>query len=198
MSARRLVLDVHGVVLNNPLPTFLREVAVRTGQSPTNLPLRWHDELRRDAWLGRISDRELWSRVTRGHGDPREWGERLESRYAPGPAAAHLARWRRRLPVCLLSNHRTAWLLPRLERLGLRAPFTSILVSDQLGSLKPEAEAFAAATAGLADPSEALFVDDQLPNVEAARALGLGAIHARPGDAQWIGEIDALVRAHAA
>ena len=31
-----LLLDVHGVVLNNPLRDFLREVADRTGQHPVH------------------------------------------------------------------------------------------------------------------------------------------------------------------
>ena len=48
------------------------------------------------------------------------------------------------------------------------------------------------------DPSQALFVDDQRHNVEAARALGLEAVHARPGDPAWVAEIDATLRAEAA
>ena len=191
MKVRRLVLDVHGVVLNNPLPAFLVELARETAQAPEALRRRWTDEIRRDTWLGRIPDREVWSRLTLDRGGEQAWLRRLEERYAPGPAAAHVDRWRRRAPIWLLSNHRSPWLLPRLARLDLHEPFATILVSDDLGALKPERSAFEAALAGLDGPEGVLFVDDQAHIVEAARALGLESVQARPGDAGWVDAVDA-------
>ena len=50
--------------------------------------------------------------------------------------------------------------------------FTDLLVSCDLGSAKPESEAFLCASqAAGADPAQCLFVDDTRTNLEAARAL---------------------------
>lgn len=71
----------------------------------------------------------------------------------------------------VLSNHRTDWLLPRLERFGVIDRFELILVSDAIGASKPSPGAFAALRAR----SDAVFFDDSRRNVEAARALGIEA-----------------------
>jgi putative hydrolase of the HAD superfamily len=186
----RLVLDVHGVVLNNPLPDFLEALARRTGERPQDLRRRWHEEIRKDAWLGRIPDEELWKRLAGDRAPEGGWLRDLEGRYAPGPAAPHLRRWGRRASIWLLSNHRSPWLLPRLARLDLHGAFDEVLVSDEVGALKPERAAFRAALAGLDDPSAALFVDDQVPNIEAAADVGLAAVHAAPGTTAWVGAVD--------
>jgi FMN phosphatase YigB (HAD superfamily) len=91
----------------------------------------------------------------------------LERRYRPGPwfdwVVAHDG------PIWLLSNHRSDWLLPRLERFGLADRFERVLVSDELGAAKPSPTAFAA----LVDQPSMVFFDDSRRNVEAAAALGI-------------------------
>ena len=194
MSARgapRLVLDAHGVVFSNPLPAFLREVVRETGQDPDEFRLRWREEIRRDAWLSREPDARLWERITRGVGDADAWRARLEGLYAPGPAAPHLARWRDRAPLWLLSNHRSAWLLPRLERFGFERDLDRVLVSDEVRAVKPEPAAFRAALEGLESSELALVVDDRKRNVRAARDLGIPAVRARDDDEDWVTEVDA-------
>lgn len=56
--------------------------------------------------------------------------------------------------------------------------FEPMLFSCDLRALKPSPEAFAAALARLGRPPErVLFIDDTSANVDAARALGMAAIH---------------------
>ncbi len=64
------------------------------------------------------------------------------------------------------------------ERYGVLDHFDSVTISAEEGIMKPDPRIYriALARAGAA-PEEALFVDDVIENVEAARALGMQAIH---------------------
>jgi len=185
-----LVLDVHGVVLSDHLPKFFEEFAVRTGERVDDVRRRWRKGIRTPAWKGEIDDEELWRRLTGG--GAHRWRELLEAGYQLGPAAPHLARWSARVPIWLLTNHRTGWLVPRLRRFGIHDHFEQILVSDVIGAAKPDAGAFAPIGEHVRQPHAALFVDDKMRNVEAARRLGLRAVHAA-GPTNWIATVDAYL-----
>jgi HAD superfamily hydrolase (TIGR01509 family) len=184
---QRLVLDCHGVVLNDPWPGFLRDCALRAGRTESTWLTRWRSEWRRDAWLGRISDGDLWVALHGGSDTLEDWAGALEPRYAPGPAARWLAEWRDAVPIVLLTNHRASWLRPRLARFDLERYFEQILVSDETGEVKPDEAAFRRA-AGACAPSEVLFVDNALRNVRAAADAGLQTMLAdRHGG--WLAEL---------
>jgi putative hydrolase of the HAD superfamily len=84
---------------------------------------------------------------------------------------------RRRAAVALVTNA-TSRLPDDLRRLGIAGAFDHLVNSSAVGAAKPEPAIFAAAlaAAGVA-AAEALFVDDTLGHVEAARRLGLAAHH---------------------
>lgn len=187
-----LVLDVHGVVFNSPLTGYLAEVAQRTDQPEGSVVARWHQELRRPTWLGELSEPELWRRLAGASGREDELRARFEARFRLGPAAPHLADWRRHVPVWLLSNHRSTWLHERLARFHLQDHFERILVSDRIGAPKPEPAAFTPLLQTGHAPHEILFVDDQQKNVDAARSLGLTAIHASD-ESDWLDSVARLV-----
>jgi len=179
-----LVLDVHGVVLSNPLPAFLDRVADLTGQDRDRVRARWRGELRLPAWTGGIGDRDLWRRLTGERHPSRDWRALLEESYEPGPVARFLEEWRARTPIWLLSNHRSHWLEPRLRRFGLEGLFDRVLVSDRIGHAKPDPAAFAPLVRAARTPASVLFLDDRERNVLAARALGLCAVQVAPGT-EW-------------
>ena len=183
-----LVLDVHGVVLTNPLMEFLDQVEVATGQSPGSVRRRWRDRLRTPAWTGRISDEQLWEQLTGGD-TTRDWRGILEGMYERGAAAPHLRRWSQRVPIWLLSNHRSHWLLPRLERFGLTGVFQRVVVSDVIAAAKPDPTAFRHVVEEVRAPASCLFVDDRARNIASAASLGLQVVHASP-DIPWIAAID--------
>jgi len=180
-----LVLDAHGVVLNAYWPRFLREVAGLTGETEADVVRRWNNCVRADAWLGHISDNELWQRLIPPQHVSHDWRAILEAGYALGPAAPHLRRWTECVPIWLLSNHRTHWLRPRLERFNLLVRFPRVLVSDRIGAVKPGREMFDFVLQQSPNPNHVLFVDDQTCNVEAARRQGISALHADPAR-DWI------------
>jgi FMN phosphatase YigB (HAD superfamily) len=186
-----LVLDVHGVVLSDHLPKFLEEFADLNGEPVDDVRRRWRKGIRTPAWKGEIDDAELWRRLSGVEGEHR-WRDQLEAGYQLGPAAPHLGRWSARVPIWLLSNHRTGWLLPRLKRFGIDKCFERVLVSDEIGAAKPDAGAFALIGEHVGQPQAALFVDDQMCNIEAARQLGFRVVHAA-GPADWIAAVDACL-----
>lgn len=163
-----VALDVHGVVFNNPLPWFLAELGARSELGTNRFKRVWRSTWRVPFWEGRISESEMWAGIAPGL-DPACLRADLERRYRPGPwfdfVVAHDG------PVWLLSNHRTDWLLPRLERFGLTDRFERILVSDALGVAKPSPAAFAP----LVERGSVVFFDDSQRNVDGARAAGLAA-----------------------
>ena len=84
------------------------------------------------------------------------------------------------LTTAILSNE-TAELLERLQTLGLRELFDPVLISAQLGVMKPDPAAYRLALQALhVQPHEAIFLDDALRNVRAAQQLGLHALLFRP------------------
>ena len=168
MHADLLVLDVHGVIFDNPLGGFLDDVGTGTGEGPAALRRRWVDTLRRPFWEGRLTEPQLWDALAPGsdHGELRT---DLERRYGTGPwfdfVTSHGG------TMWLLTNHRSEWLHPRLDRFGLTGRFDRIIVSDRIGAAKPSRRAFASV---IGVPG-AFFVDDSRRNVSAARRLGVDA-----------------------
>ena len=161
-----VVLDVHGVVINNPFPGFLRDVGDRTMVGGDELLRRWRARWRRPFWEGSITEEEMWEAIAPGL-DPVELRADLEARYRPGPWFHFVMRHDG--PMWLLSNHRAAWLVPRLERFGVADRFDRILVSDMLGAAKPSERAFAP----LRSHPDTVFFDDSPCNVDAARSFGI-------------------------
>lgn len=82
---------------------------------------------------------------------------------------------RRRTTVALLSNG-TSRLRRDLHVLDLLDEFDAVFNTAELGIAKPDPEVFRMVCSSLGvDPSESLFVDDLLTNVEGAEAAGLRA-----------------------
>ncbi|MFW5691216.1 MAG: HAD family hydrolase [Chloroflexota bacterium] len=85
------------------------------------------------------------------------------------------------VPVALLSND-SVDLRPRLERLGIDSLFDPLVISAEIGVMKPERAAYTTVLDQLALPPEVtVFIDDRAENVEGARAAGMQAIHYHPG-----------------
>ena len=89
---------------------------------------------------------------------------------------------RPRYKTAILSN---AWNDARdnFTRLfGLDQAFDQLIISAEEGVTKPDPRAYLLAAERLrVQPSEAVFVDDFIENIEGARAVGMHAIHYRPG-----------------
>lgn len=78
--------------------------------------------------------------------------------------------------VALLSND-SLELVAKLRRLAIAGLFDPLVISAQIGVMKPDARAYEAVLAAFNRPAaETIFVDDMVVNVEAAAALGIHAV----------------------
>ncbi len=186
-AARRklLVLDGQGVVINAPVGRFLAEFAVHNSLSVAEIEQRWESRVRERAWRGLIDDTTLWGELAGRKVDASVTRQSLDANYTPGPALPYLAEWSQSAELWLLSNHRSHWLIPKLETLGVSNVFDRVLISDRTGFMKPEAESFLPVCRAREAAQQVLFVDDQLHNVLAAKALGIPSLLATP-DMHWL------------
>ncbi len=187
-----LVLDGQGVVFDAPIKKFLLMFARSNGLDYASVVSRWQNRLRHLAWTGAINDEALWNELADKKINVQQTMHSLNTSYRPGPAANYLASWSRLVPIWLLSNQRSNWVLPQLDALNLTGPFQRILISDVTGAVKPDPNAFAQLLDSEFAPGDILFVDDQEHNAKAAEKLGLKTILASPEYA-WVQEIDSIL-----
>jgi putative hydrolase of the HAD superfamily len=87
----------------------------------------------------------------------------------------------RGVPVGLLSNN-SPELADLLADLGVDDLFDACVISAGIGVMKPDLRAYRAILDELGvRPQEAILIDDSAENVKGARAVGMAAIHFRPG-----------------
>lgn len=178
-SAELIVLDAHGIVFDRAFPAFVCRRALERGDDPDAVGRRWREELRLPFWEGRLTPAEMWGELFPGDAPARLTAD-LERSYRPGPLFRFAATTTRRL--WLLSNHRSGWLLPRLERFGIADRFERVLVSDTVGAAKPRPASFEEVVLE-SRRARIRLLDDSAANVAAARELGIDAhLVVTPGD----------------
>jgi len=78
------------------------------------------------------------------------------------------------LRVACLSNGSHEWTLQVINEHGLEHVFEEVILSSDLGIVKPDPEIYLRALRKLGvQPSQAIFVDDRKANAAAAEALGI-------------------------
>jgi putative hydrolase of the HAD superfamily len=91
-------------------------------------------------------------------------------------AVLDIVRAQRRVMAVALLTNATSRLARDLAQLGLDTEFDAVFNSSEMGVAKPDPRTFEMTCAALElDHRDCLFVDDNVPNVEAAQRLGLGA-----------------------
>ncbi len=140
----------------------------------------------RQAQLGRMSSAAYWRAVGAALGLDQQQIKALRADFYSGDrldeSLVHLIRDLRAqsVRVGLLSNY-SADLADMLADLDLTALFDAVVISADLGAMKPSPAAYQAVLTELGIvPERALFVDDMAANVEGAAALGIRAIHFTP------------------
>lgn len=180
---RAVIVDFGGVLVRSEDPRPRQDLARDLGLSVEALEdLIFASDLSWRAQRGEIPEPAFWRAVGERLGlfDP-EAVDRLRARFFAGDRrnealVAALRRWKGRVALGLISN---AWsgLREVLRRLGLLDLFDVVVISAEVGLLKPDPRIYRLALERLqVPPPMAAFVDDLPENVEAARALGLYGI----------------------
>jgi 2-haloacid dehalogenase len=85
-------------------------------------------------------------------------------------------------PVHALSNFATEKFALAQQQFDFLSEFETAVISGHVGVVKPNPRIYEILFERAGRPaSELLFIDDSAANVRAAQALGMGAIHFRPG-----------------
>jgi putative hydrolase of the HAD superfamily len=196
MTARALILDFGGVISRTLFETHAASERA-LGLPPGTLTWRGpfdpaSDALWRDMQSGRISERDYWLTRTREVGAllgerwermeqlvQRARGNDPDAVVRPETAALVHAARAAGCRLAILSNELDLFYGRALrERMTLLKYFDVIVDATHTGVLKPEARAYADCLAQLGfAAADAVFVDDQLRNVEGARRIGLPSVH---------------------
>jgi putative hydrolase of the HAD superfamily len=196
MTPAALVLDFGGVVTRTLFETH--DVTERAlGLAPGSLTWRGpfdvdSDSLWRRMQDNEISERDYWhirtAQVGRMVGEDwtemaqfvrRARGAEPDAVVRPEAVAAIAAAKAAGHVVAVLSNELDLFYGADFrERLTLAREFDAIVDATHTGILKPDPRAYALLTEAIGRPAQAcVFVDDQLRNVDGARAAGMQAVH---------------------
>jgi putative hydrolase of the HAD superfamily len=201
---RAVLWDFGGVLMRTEDGEPRTRLAEQYGLSRGALErLLWGNAAADQATLGAVSTDQHWQWVADQLGLPAAEIPALREQFFAGDRLdQQLVGWIRELR----RYHRTGLisnafddLRPLLEdTLQIADAFDVLVISAEEGLKKPEPGIFHIALQRLGiRPPEAVFVDDFIENVQAARAVGLLAVHFRGPD-QARREVEALLHEHGA
>lgn len=185
MALRAVVFDYGMVLTGEPDPTAYAALLRVTGLPVAQFePLYWADRSALDE--GKLTGIAFWQKFMRDAGMPpnqemveelNRWDVRLWTTENPAMLAWQLAIKQRGLLTAILSNMGDDVLASVERKFDWIHRFDVLVWSCQLGVVKPDPAIYRHMLNELAvQPEETLFIDDRLPNIEAARALGMQAI----------------------
>ena len=204
MSIKAVIFDFGGVLVRTEDHAGRRKWEDRLGIEQGQLATAVFDsETSRLASIGKVAAEQVWSDFVLGRALSDEeqrtfyqdfWaGDELDVRLVD-----YVRSLRPRYKTAILSN---AWLDAREwfnESYGLGDAVDEIVVSAEEGVAKPDSRIYQIAADRLGVPlDEAVFVDDMLSNVEAARAAGMRGVHFQSTD-QAIADVERYLSAQEA
>jgi putative hydrolase of the HAD superfamily len=184
---RAAIFDFGGVLMRTHDASGRRGWEKRLNLAPGELDRLVHNS---GLWIetqrGTLSPEAYWQAIGEQLGLSGAALEQLRADYFKGDVldeglVAVIDRLRARgLRLGLLSNDSMA-LAQKLEALDLYRHFDAVVISAQIGALKPEPEAFRAIAAALqVSLPECVFIDDNTANVDGAKSVGMHGIRYTP------------------
>jgi epoxide hydrolase-like predicted phosphatase len=183
MSIRAVFIDFGGVIMRTEDYVPRTRLAKRLGMTQRDLEkIFFESESSQRASKGEIPEEAHWQAVAGVLGLSRQEADKIIDEFFSGDRVdAVLLDYLRSLhpehKVGLISN---AWsgLRAFITRQKFEDIFDALIISAEVGVMKPQPRIYHLALESLGvRPEESLFVDDVLVNVEAARLLGMSAIH---------------------
>jgi len=179
---RAVIFDFGGVVCSFDYGIFCRRLAARTGVSPERIEAcAFHCDLQTQLESGQVSGPEYHRRLMAQLGVDvpyHEFCPMYGDIFTELPETIALVRaLRTRYPLLLLSDTNEIhfdYVRRRIEALAL---FDHLVLSYEIGTMKPARRIFDEAARRAAVPAcSCLFIDDRAINIEGARRAGMAAI----------------------
>lgn len=198
MTIQAVYFDLGGVIVRTEHPEPRTRLAESLGMSYADIDkLVFENESSKQASLGLITETRHWQNVASSLNQPDSGIDRLRSEFFAGDRVdLELVGLMRSLhlfiKIGLISN---AWseLRAWIEAQNFADAFDDMVISAEVGFAKPDPRIYQAALQNLQVlPEESVFLDDMPRNVEAARKIGMHAIHFVQPD-QAIAELKTLL-----
>ncbi len=186
---RAVIFDFGGVLVRTADPVGRREWEDRLALERGELEQIVHGS---DDWIktqrGLISHDAYWQRIGQQLGLSEAETITLQGDYFRNdyldPSLIELideVRWAG-IKVGLLSNDLAALADKLRDKLGIFGLFHAVIISANIGVIKPDAGAYAAICEALnVSPAECVFIDDMQANIDGAEAFGMQAIRYHAG-----------------
>ena len=168
-----IIFDFFGVISSEVAPIWFGD------RFPEKEAGRLKQEYLEPADRGDVSPAVLFASLSALSGEPAEEIERDFNSLAviKRDTVELIEKLKERYRVALLSNAMGDWLSGILEREDLYRLFDEMIISSEVRLTKPSPEIYKLLISRLGiEPSEAVFLDDNPTNAEAARAVGMQAI----------------------
>lgn len=184
---KAVIFDVGGVLIKTEDHSHRRKLENELGLSAGQTDqIVFNSKKGQMAQIGEISDQELWKWIA----DYLQLGEDIfdfQERFWAGDQLDkdlidYIRSLRPAVQTAIISNATDALRNSLDENHQIIDAFDLIVVSAEEKVMKPDPEIYQITLARLGhQPEECIFIDDFAHNVEAARDLGLNAIHYQPG-----------------
>jgi putative hydrolase of the HAD superfamily len=182
MRVRAVLVDFGGVIMRSVDKSPRSHLAKRLGMTSRDLEkIVFESESSIRASLGEIPEEGHWQAIAKALSVSRQQGAKIIAEFFSGDRTDgvlldFLRRLRPERKVGLLSN---AWsgLRAVITSLNFEDVFDEMIISAEVGLMKPDPRIYHLALEKLGvRPEEAVFLDDMLINVQAARSIGMSAI----------------------
>jgi epoxide hydrolase-like predicted phosphatase len=200
MPIKALYFDLGGVIVRTEDKTARTALGQRFGMTYNEMDrFVFGCETAKKASIGLLTEEQHWRDVARRLGVAEsEWKPISDAFFAGDRIDRNLLAFiqsvRPALKTGVISN---AWdgLRAYMQAQGFLAPFDEVIVSAEVGLVKPDARIFHLALEKLgAQPAEAIFVDDMPENIAACEALGMKGVHFRSA-AQALADVQTWLKA---
>lgn len=166
---KAIIFDFFGVICSDEYWKFVKEDKNMGGK---------FGHLADDVNIGRLSWQQFMQRVADETGqDVARVKEMYESERINPELVDYIARLHKKYKTALLTNAHADFMRPMITSTGLDKIFNEIVISSEVGIIKPDPRIYEHALSQLgAKAEEAVFIDDSPVRVDGAKAIGMKAI----------------------
>jgi HAD superfamily hydrolase (TIGR01509 family) len=183
-----LLLDLGGVLLNDPIEEFFNELNRLSPRNHQEIVDFYSQNLRLPLWSGSLKEKDFWQQLL-GFVDIYQvdsLSDYIRNLSWPLPASEKLQELKKVASLAVLSNHRSEWVRPVLNQTGLDKYFQEVFISSEIGLVKPDLKAIEYVLNRLdCNSKEVVFIDDKERNLKTAQQLGVQTVLATP-EGSWV------------
>jgi FMN phosphatase YigB (HAD superfamily) len=190
----QLIIDIDDVLIADPLPRLWQLLAMETGMTQSAIEQLWRQELAEAFFTEQVPTEALWQWLEQRFGirDREMWVEYCQAHCYPLLSLQMLGPFSAYTTITLISNGRHDWFDPILISEGALPFCHQVLLSADLGKLKPDPTAL---TVIESLPGPRLFVDDDPASRAIAQSLGCDVLHA-DRLLSWVAEATTWLHRH--